>query len=209
VTKSDLLKLLESAHPTYNERVARVESEGVVKKWGMGVGEPLSIEPYRMEILGIKPGRFLDAAPKKIAKNRYCYYFDATGRVLGRKEYSEPSEAATKAWIVFWEFYDHIDGQILRYSYGSALDGLEDTPTLQRVACVRCEDGRVVRVGELLRKRLEYTEIHYSYEEEEIRRIDIVWPEMDQRRILIVQHNADRLTIVEETPDGPECIYPE
>ena len=87
MTKSDLLKLLESAHPTYNERVARVESEGVVKKWGMGVGEPLSIEPYRMEILGIKPGRFLDAGAKKIANKAYCNLFCAAGRVVGRKEY--------------------------------------------------------------------------------------------------------------------------
>ncbi len=208
MNKSDLLKLLESAHPTYNERVARVESGGIVKKWGMGVGEPLSIEPYRMEMLGVAPGRFLDARPKKISKNRYCYYFDGAGRVLARKEYSEPSETATKAWIVFWEFYDYLDEQILRYSYGSALDGLEDSPTLQRVACVDYEDGHVVRVGELFRKRLEYTEIHYSYEEERIRRIDIVWPEQGQRRRLTVQHDVDQLTIIEETPDGPECIYP-
>jgi len=39
VNKTDLLKLRESTHSTYNERVGRVESEGVVQKWGMGGGE--------------------------------------------------------------------------------------------------------------------------------------------------------------------------
>jgi hypothetical protein len=205
--KKYLEKTLHTNADLYNVHLTTAESNAVEKKWGTGDGEPFSVEPYRMEILGISPGKFLDKPPKKITKNKYCYHIDGLGKIIARTEYSEPYG---NQWIVYREFYEQTIDGIVRYSYGSAVDGQKDTPNLQKVALIEFKkNSQVNAVYEIFKKRLEYTETRYEYIDNAISKISTLWPDTGMTRSILVSNKDGQTFLHEVTPDGIDQIYPE
>lgn len=57
--KDSLVKLLAACDGAYPRFLQKAKEKTKSQKWGTGVGVPWSLEPYRVEMLGIKPGRML------------------------------------------------------------------------------------------------------------------------------------------------------
>lgn len=207
MTKSALERALKENASAYDDKLRSAEANTSETRWAVG-GVPGDLEPLRLELLGMAPGRYLKNAPKKIATGALRCCFDARERIVSTTEYAERDDAGQ--WIVYREFFEYHDAQVLRFSYGSAVDGMPDSPTLQKVARIESDaSGRTTLVAELLFKRLEYTETRYTYCEDRVGEIHIRWPETRATRTITVAHDHDAIRLHELTPDGPEQIYPE
>lgn len=207
MTKTALERALKENAGAYDDKLRSAEANTSETRWAVG-GVPGDLEPFRMELLGIAPGRYLKNAPKKIATGALRCCFDARQRIVSTTEYAERD--GDGQWIVYREFFEYQDAQVLRFSYGSAVDGMQDSPTLQKVACIESDAmGRTTIVEEIRHRRLEYTETSYTYCEDEIGEIHIRWPETDATRTITVDRDHGAISLHEITPDGPEQIYPE
>ena len=207
MTKSALERALQENAASYHDKLKSADANTAEIRWAVA-SAPLALEPFRMELLGMAPGKFLKSAPKNIAAGRLRCCFDAQQRIVSTTEYAELDDAGQ--WLVYREFYEYLGAQVLRYSYGSAVDGMPDSPTLQKVAAIECDaQGRTTVVKEIFFRRLEYTETSYTYCETGIGEINIRWPETGAVRTITVKHDHGAISLHEITPDGLEQIYPE
>lgn len=206
MNKETLVELMQERDLTYPAFLQRAEARTSSTQWGMGIGEPYSLEPYRMELLGIKPGRMLKKISKP-ARNRFCYLFDDQRRIIYKIEYTSPNDH--KEWRHADDFYEHGEKYIFRYVFGSVVRDGEDAK-LHRIVCAELSNKRIIKTMQLERDDHEYTEEFYQYDaNQNIIGIRTVWPEMSgHQRIYKVLHETEVVRILEIDKDGETQIYP-
>ncbi len=82
--KEKLEKLMKEYKSKSKELIEEAENNSIKKIWSQGIGDAFSIEPYRVELLGIKPSRILKKAGEP-GKNKHCYDLDKVGRIIHSK----------------------------------------------------------------------------------------------------------------------------
>ncbi|MCL2310496.1 MAG: hypothetical protein FWC42_09565 [Proteobacteria bacterium] len=177
MSKNSLVELLHERTGTYLDFLRNARANTASEKWGMGIGHPFSLEPYRMETLGIKPGRMLKKKSEP-AKGRYQYSYDSAGRVIHMCEYAEwGGPPGDKAWIKSDDFYEYPIDSAFRYVFGNTF---KDDPSseLTRIVQAHYENGLITKISQLENdETLEYTETLYSYDGNgKIIRIQTQWP---------------------------------
>jgi hypothetical protein len=197
MNKETLKKLLNERNFTYPQFLQRARNNTVSTQWGMGIGEPYSLEPYRMELLGGKPGRMLKKVSEP-AKNRYLYSFDKDGRVIHKLEYCFiGGPPGNKSWVHHDDFYEYFDDHALRFVFHSISH--DDEPRdLTRVVWISFDKDRVKKYFQLENNNYEYTETSYFYDDDNIIKIITSWPEgpYPDRNYRII-HEPDSFRIVE------------
>lgn len=208
MNKEELIALMEARDRKYPEFVAAVRREVATTRWGSGVGEPYTVEPYRMEVLGIKPGKMLKKAAEP-GPRKHCYSYDAAGQVIHRVEYEElGGSEKNRAWIHADDFYEYRDGQILKFVFGGVFGDGEDAK-LTRVACIKFAEGRVVSLAQLERRQFEYTETYYKYNDNAVSEIRIRWPEGPYPdRLIEVAGSGDEVKLFAIRDGARKQIYP-
>jgi hypothetical protein len=210
MNKETLIKLMQERDLTYPDFLQRAKANTSSTQWGMGIGAPYSLEPYRMELLGIKPGRML----KKISKpapNRFCYSFDNQGRVIYKIGYASlGGPQSDQAWIHSDDFYEYEGKYATRYVFGSVFRGGEDAK-LHRIVCAELKNKKIIKTVQLERDNYEYTEEFYQYDNDgNIIDIRLMWPEnLNHQRVFKILHETKGIRILEIDKDGETQIYPE
>ncbi|WP_322047674.1 hypothetical protein [Paraburkholderia sp. J67] len=210
MSKDALLELFHDRSGTYSTFLRTALESSVSEKWGEGVGAPFSLEPYRMEILGIKPGRML----KKLSepgKRRYHYFYNSDGKVIYARAYSEiggPPE--DRAWMHADDFYEYDADSAFRYVFGNAFRENPDSK-LTRIVKVVYENGLPVREFQLESRNFEYTETNHSYDGSgNLIEIKIKWPDGPYPdRMLKIYHEIDGLKVFEIRDQREIPVYPE
>lgn len=209
MNKETLVKLMQERDLTYPEFLQQAQKDTVSERWGMGIGEPYSMEPYRMELLGIKPGRMLKK-PSKPTRYRYCYSYDKDGRVIRMVEYSEMGGAPeNRVWLCGEDFYEYGDKCIIRYVFGNVSCGGEDA-SLDRIVWANTDGNKIIKTLQLENRSLEYTEECYSYDNDKIIEMHLRWPEGPYPgRDFRVFHESGGVRIMETWNNQEIQIYPE
>jgi hypothetical protein len=208
MNKETLIQLMRKHALTYPQFLQRAQEKAVATQWGMGIGDPYSLEPYRMELLGIKPGRMLKK-PSKPAQNRYCYSFDKYKRVIHKIGYDElVGPPRDKVWLHTDDFYEYGDGYAIRYVFGGVYEGGEDAK-LDRIVWAEINGSKISKTFQLEDDH-EYTEESYFYDDSgNITNICLRWPECPQQgRDFKVLHESDNVKIFEIWQGEEVLTYP-
>lgn len=209
MNKEMLTQLMKERDLTYPEFLRRAQANTISTKWGAGVSEPYSLEPYRIEMLGNKPGRFLKKGSEP-APNRYCYSYDDKGRVIHMVKYASlggPPEDRT--WIHGDDFYEYGDGYAVRYVFGNAFRESPESK-LTRIVWMEIDSGNVRKSLQLENEKYTYTETHYHYDGEEVDEIRDTWPYGPYPdRVLKITRGMEGIKIVEVRDRKEIPVYPE
>jgi hypothetical protein len=208
MNKEMLIKLMQERDLTYPQFLQQIQENTVSTRWGMGIGEPYSLEPYRMELVGIKPGRMLKK-PSKPAPNRYCYSYDKEGRVIHKVEHiGFGGPPGNKSWMHSDDFYEYGDGHVIRYVFGSFLT--EEEAKLDGIIWANVGDKKVHKTFRLNKWQCEYTEVSYSYDGGNVIGIRIQWPEgpYPDRVLKVLHESGDTVRILDISREEIQ-IYPE
>ncbi|NIE55608.1 MULTISPECIES: hypothetical protein [unclassified Burkholderia] len=208
--KDDLVKLLSASDGAYSEFLRRAKESAKSERWGTGVGAPFSLEPYRTEILGVKPGRMLKSKSEP-GPRRYCYSYDDHGRVIHMVAYGKlGGPAGNQDWMRSDDFYVYSENFATRYVFGNTF---RENPDSQVTRVVRAiyEDGRISKTFQIERRNAEYTETTYLYDDSgRIFEIRIVWPEgRFPERLLSLEGEGDDVKIFEIRDQRRIPVYPE
>lgn len=210
MNKHELMAILTSKNSAYPEFAAIAAAQTSSIKWAFGIAPPFSLEPYRVELLGIKPGKMLKTASSP-GRNRHRYSFDSEGRVLHCVSYASRSgRPGQERWIHVDDFYDYAYAKdtIIRYVYGDVVDGGEDA-ALDRVVVVELKSGSVVRDWVLEGGELEYSKTEYLYVGGKVDEIRRTWPDAPERNSHFkLIHEKDGVRILERGARGETQIYP-
>ncbi|WP_155631406.1 hypothetical protein, partial [Burkholderia cepacia] len=159
--KDSLVKLLAACDGAYPRFLQKAKEKTKSQKWGAGVGVPWSLEPYRVEMLGIKPGRMLKGESEP-GPRRYCYSYDDEGRVIHVVKYGKLiGPADNRDWIRSDEFYEYFDGFVMRYVYDDTFREDPDSEMTRIVKFAIADDKNYVAF-QIEKDDLEYTETIYS-----------------------------------------------
>ncbi len=208
MNKEFLKKLMSEKINSYSDFLECVKKRTMSEKWSAGALEAYSIEPYRMELFGWKPGRMLKKASEP-GKNRYRYLLDEQEKIIGSVAYMEKVKFQDE-WIHSENFYEHYSDHIVRYQFGS-VRGLEKNAHLQRIVYVELKDGKPIKSSELSATREEYSETDYLYDFGKIVEIEIkMWRQILIVRNFVLKHTESEVVIFEKIQDGNlKQIYPE
>jgi hypothetical protein len=213
MSKNTLLKILSDKNGRYLDFLRCAHADAASEKWGSGVGAPFSLEPYRMEILGIKPGKMLKIQSEPGVR-KYQYFYDSKGRVIYVRAYSKlggPPEDRT--WIHADDFYEYGADLAIRYVFGNTFRN-NPSSQLTRIVQVKYEDELIVKAFQLESRNLEYTETTYYYGDGDdgayIAKIEIKWPDGPYPdRVLKVDHKGGDVSIFELRDNRKIPVYPE
>lgn len=208
--KDNLVKLLTESDGTYPKFLQRANESAKSEAWGTGVGAPFSLEPYRTEILGIKPGRMLKSKSEP-GPRRYHYLYDEIGQVIHMVAYGKlGGPAGNQDWMRSDDFYEYSEDFATRYVFGNTFRENPDSQ-VTRVVRLSYEGGRVSKVFQLERRNLEYTETGYSYDGDgRIIEIIVKWPERQfPDRLLLVEGERSDVKIFEVRDQRKIPVYPE
>ncbi|WP_420212040.1 hypothetical protein ACN8ZM_18945 [Burkholderia aenigmatica] len=208
--KESLVKLLSECGGAYPRFLQKAIENTKSQRWGTGVGAPWSLEPYRMEVLGIKPGRMLKGESKP-GPRRYRYSYDNEGRVIHVVKYGKLiGPAENRDWMRSDEFYDYSDGVATRYVYDNTFRENPDSEVTRIVRLSAINDG-FNGAFQIEGDDLEYTETIYSRTTSGvINRITVQWPDGPfPDRVLEVIGEGDGVTIFEIRERGKIRVYPE
>ncbi|POM17557.1 Uncharacterised protein [Burkholderia cepacia] len=208
--KDSLVKLLAECDGAYPRFLQKAKEKTKSQKWGTGVGVPWSLEPYRMEMLGIKPGRMLKGESEP-GPRRYCYSYDDEGRVIHVVKYGKLiGPADNRDWIRSDEFYEYFDGFVMRYVYD---DTFREDPgsEITRIVKFAIVDDKNSVAYQIEKDDLEYTETIYSRAATGgIKNITVHWPEGPfPDRVLEVVGEGAELEIFEIRDRVKLPVYPE
>jgi YD repeat-containing protein len=211
--KYDLVELLEKRSCEYSVLLGNATKESVSEKWGSGVGAPISLEPYRIEILGIKPGRILKGKSEPGVR-KYKYEYDAKGRLIHVVAYGKLGGAAgSQDWMKSDEFYEYEGKFVFRYVFGNTFKDNKDSQ-LTRIISLEMLRERAVCAYQLEKRNLEYTRTVYTYDERSglMCRVVVEWPEGPYPdRVLRIEagENSDDVKIFELRDQREIPVYPE
>ncbi|WP_321954447.1 hypothetical protein [Paraburkholderia bannensis] len=211
--KSDLINLLEANDRKYPVFLKKAKECTVSEKWGSGMGAPFSLEPYRMEMLGIKPGRMLKGKSEPGAR-RYHYMYDREGRVVHVVAYGKlGGDSDNKDWMKSDEFYEYSENFAFRFVFDNTFRENPESQ-LTRVVCIEYQTGQVKCAYQLEKRNLEYTESVYSYDDrsEAIVGITVKWPSGPYpNRVLRVDQGDGHgdIKILEVRDQKETSVYPE
>ncbi|MBN3824833.1 hypothetical protein G3O00_14555 [Burkholderia sp. Ac-20384] len=208
--KESLVKLLSECDGAYPRFLQTAMENTKSRRWGTGVGAPWSLEPYRMEMLGIKPGRMLKGESEP-GPRRYCYSYDDEGRVIHVVKYGKlMGPAENRDWVRSDEFYDYSDGVATRYVYDDTFREDPDSEITRIVQFANINDG-VDKAFQIERDDLEYTETIYSRGSSGVvSNITVHWPDGPfPDRVLEVIGEGDSVTIFEIRDKEKIRVYPE
>jgi hypothetical protein len=208
VTKATLPSLFESTALRYKSLRDAALAKEAKAIWASGPGEPFSLEPYRMELLGIDPGKVIESeAQQKPAKVRLKYLLDEHGRVICRTEYAD-RDGKQGPWIVQHEFYECSDEAVHRYTFGTALEHAIEG-RLHRVTVLHLSGSQVTHAEDLYFKRQEYTRKTFEYEDSHCKAVTMTWPDTGRSRHFVATSTHGRIEIFEVENGQRERIYPE
>ncbi|NTX26102.1 hypothetical protein HT746_02900 [Burkholderia pyrrocinia] len=208
--KDDLIKLLNEKDGAYSKFSERAKKNAKSERWGTGVGAPFSLEPYRTEMLGVKPGRMLKSKSEP-GLRRYCYSYDDKGRVIHMVAYGKlGGPPGNQDWMRSDDFYEYSENAATRYVFGNTFRENPDSQ-LTRVVRLNYVGGKVSSVFQLEKRNLEYTEVIYSYGADgNIVEITVKWPEgRFPDRVLSVEGDGDDVKIFEIRDQRKIPVYPE
>ena len=203
--KDYLIDIFNEYKSKYSELKIWLSDNAVSQSWGMGVLSAYSLEPYRFELLGYKPGRMLKKKDCSPAVNRHKYFMDINNNIIGVVRYAKFVDVH-KEWIVYREFYFRKDNEVIGLIFGSAFENKDDA-NLNKVVLVKLDDGIITD---------SYT---YSYDNRFAARRylykDNVITNIEERLWLgtYIEHyynieTEPTLKITENTPKGLIQIYP-
>ncbi|WP_152608118.1 hypothetical protein [Burkholderia sp. A9] len=175
--KDDLVELLHESDGAYSKFLRLAKENAKSEGWGTGAGSPFSLEPYRIEMLGVKPGRMLKGKSES-GPQRYCYSCDEQGRVIHMVAYGKlGGPPGSRDWMRSDDFYKYSESAATRYVYGNTFKENPDSQ-VTRVVRLSYVSGKVSGVFQLEKRSLEYTETNYSYDASgSIVGIVVKWPE--------------------------------
>ncbi|CAI8695427.1 hypothetical protein BTK96_000342 [Burkholderia pyrrocinia] len=210
IGRNDLVNLLIESDGAYPKFLRRAKESTKSERWGCGVGAPLSLEPYRTEMLGVKPGRMLKGKSNP-GPRRYCYSYDDQGRVIHLVAYGKlGGPPGSQDWMRSDDFYEYSDNAATRYVFGNTF---RENPDSQMTRVVRLSyvNGKVSSVFQVEKGNLEYTETTYSYDAVgNIVEIRVKWPEgRFPDRVLSVERGASGVKIFEIRDQRKISVYPE
>ncbi|MPV67481.1 hypothetical protein [Burkholderia sp. BE17] len=207
--RDELINLLHESDGAYPMFLMRAKENTRSENWGAGVGVPFSLEPYRMEVLGVKPGRMLKHKSEP-GPRRYCYSYDDQGRVIHAVAYGKlGGTPGSLDWMRSDDFYEYSENAATRYVFGNTFRGNPDSQ-VTRVVRLNCVNGRVYGVFQVEKGSLEYTETTYSYDAVgNIVEIRIKWPEgRFPDRVLSVERGGSGVSIFEIRDQRRIPVYP-
>ncbi|WP_152036638.1 hypothetical protein [Burkholderia pyrrocinia] len=207
--RNELVSLLVESDGTYSKFLRRAKERVKLERWGAGVGAPFSLEPYRTEMLGVKPGRMLKSKSEP-SPRRYCYSYDDHGRVIHAIAYGRlGGSPGDQDWMRSDDFYEYSEHSTTRYVFGNTFRENPDSQ-VTRVVRVSYENGRVSEVFQVEKRNLEYTESIYSYDVSgNVVEIIIKWPEgRFPDRVLSVEGSGSDVRIFEIRDRGKVPVYP-
>nr|WP_141661864.1 hypothetical protein [Burkholderia ambifaria] len=208
--KDNLVKLLNESDRAYSRFLRHAKKNAKSEMWGTGIGSPFSLEPYRTEILGVKPGRMLKSKSKP-GPRRYCYSYDDSGRVIHMVAYGKlGGPAGNQDWMRSDDFYQYSENFATRYVFGNTFRASPDSQ-VTRVVRLSYENGRVSKVFQIERRNLEYTETNYLYDDSgRVFEIRVKWPEgRFPERLLLVEGEGSNVKIFEVRDQRKIPVYPE
>ena len=203
--KDYLIDIFNEYKSKYSELKIWLSDNAVSQSWGMGVLSAYSLQPYRCELLGYKPGRMLKKKDCSPAVHRQRYFMDINNNIIGVVRYAKFVDVH-KEWIVYREFYFRKDNEVIGLIFGSAFENKDDA-NLNKVVLVKLDDGIITD---------SYT---YSYDNRFAARRylykDNVITNIEERLWLgtYIEHyynieTEPTLKITENTPKGLIQIYP-
>ncbi|WP_423367943.1 hypothetical protein [Burkholderia sp. LMG 32019] len=210
MNKDGLVKLLHESDGAYSKFLQQAKEGAKSEGWGTGVGAPFSLEPYRTEILGVKPGRMLKSKSEP-GPRRYCYSYDDQGRVIHMVAYGKlGGPPGNQDWMRSDDFYEYSENAATRYVYGNTFRENPDSQ-ITRVVRLNYVNGRVSEVFQIEKRNLEYTETIYSYGAAgDIVEITVKWPEgRFPDRVLSVEGGGSDVKIFEIRDQRKISVYPE
>lgn len=207
MNKEQLKSVYEKYKNSYADLIKDAKARGLEEQWGMGVNEPLSLEPYRIELLGFKRGKMLKKASSP-APNRYLYLFDAEHRMVLKTEFLKKVGYGDE-WLHAEDIFTYEAGAAIRFQFGS-IRGDSTAAPLQRITYVAIKDGRVTNSYEYAAANEEYAETDYSYDGAQIVSVKMrLWYEMYTERQFKFVHEGKNLTILEVLASGEQLqTYP-
>ncbi|PFH29003.1 hypothetical protein [Burkholderia sp. JKS000303] len=208
--KDDFVKLLAESDGAYPKFLRRAKESAKSEVWGTGVGAPFSLEPYRTEMLGVKPGRMLKSKSEP-GPRRYRYLYDENGQVIHMVAYGKlGGPAGNQDWMRSDDFYEYSENFATRYVFGNTFRENPDSQ-VTRVVRLSYEGGRVSKVFQIERRNFEYTETNYSYDDcGRIFEIRVKWPEGRVReRLLLLEGEGGDVKIFEVCDQRKIPVYPE
>jgi hypothetical protein len=210
VEKEALTKLLREQDGNYPILLQRAKESAASEKWGMGVGAPYSLEPYCMEMLGIKPGRMLKSKSEPGAR-RYRYFYDNKDRVVHVVAYSKlggPPDA--RDCMRADDFYEYDGNSATRYVFGNAFREHPDSQ-ITRIVRLSYVNEKVCKIYQLETRNLEYTETVYSYNKSgDLVEIRVKWPDGPYPdRVLKVNGEGEDVKLFEIRDQREIPVYPE
>ena len=199
--------LFKAKKRSYREMVKRVKDESVADQWGAGILGAYHLCPYASELIGHKPGKMLKG-PSQPAKNRYQYFLNKDGKIIGAITYDEPIPAPDY-WIHTDEFFEYHADHAVSYKF-AGIGGADDTADLERIIYAVFERDQVTKTYSITDED-EYVEEVYTYRDGKIVEIEIkMWYEILYVRNFELKHEGDEVTIIEHKANGTaKQIYPE
>ncbi len=209
MTKDDLANDLKEHKGSYLRFLTEAERDCAKHRWGSGVGAPWSLEPYRLEMLGIKPGRMLkgDSEP---APRRYCLSYDSRDHVIHLVRYGKlAGPPDNRDWLRSDEFYKYSDRVAKRYVFGDTFRKNPDSE-LTRIVAFELLDKSTQIAYQIESDGLEYTETTYSLDaNSNYRNVTTRWPDgrYPDRNLEIVGSGLE-VQIFEIRDDRKILVYP-
>lgn len=206
MNKKSLLSTFKKYENCYASLLKEAKAITNSTKWGAGALDPVSLEPYRIELLGEKPGKMLKG-PSAPAKNRFLYHYDNEGRVVYAINYAELGGPPNKKeWIHFDNFYKYGNNEVFRFVFSSVLGDKVDAK-LAKVIFIKTANNKVETVYCLDMPELEFTKTIYKYLGNGCISIDCTWPDgIYPTRKYMVEDGGEN--IFEVTDGVRERIYP-
>ncbi|MGN7812512.1 hypothetical protein [Flavobacterium sp. 22076] len=208
MNKQQMIELMKQKDSAYFEFYKKVKEKTNSLQWGVGVTPPYSLEPYRFELLGNKPGKMLKK-PSSPGKNRHCYFYDNQDRIIHAISYASlGGSTGNKSWIHNDDFYEYHDNSVIRYVYSGVFESGNDNE-LDRVVFIEINDGLITKTYELDKLNFEYMEAEYFYENNKIIYIDFLYPDspVKNNKFKLI-HEPNEIQIIELRNGIQIQIYP-
>jgi hypothetical protein len=175
--KNELIGILQ-ASKSYSEWIEWARQETVSDQWGMGIGDPWSLEPYVMETLGIKPGRMLKGKSEP-AKHRYHYFLDSQHRMIHEISFGQNFGTPDQPrWGCSDMFYRYGERDAIAYLFPRVINGRSSSP-VEVIHWFEMDGDRVLSVTSLNHKLSPqgYSTRTFTYENDKVVGIRCSWPE--------------------------------
>ena len=204
--KDYLIDIFNEYKSKYPELKIWLSDKAVSQSWGMGVMPAYSLEPYRSELLGYKPGRMLKKKDCSPAVRRQRYFMDINNNIFGEISYAKFSNLK-KEWLVYRKFYFRQDNEIIGLIFGATLESKDDA-NLNHVILVKLDDG-IITDSYFYSYDNRFAARRYLYKDNVITNIEErLWLSTYIEHYYNIE-TEPTLKITENTPEGLVQIYPE